>query len=99
LPLAHAFGGTFEFLWPFTIGVHITFLGKFVSPQILIQAFQDIKPRLLLMVPLIMEKIYKKQLKPVLSKTSMRILLRIPLLSYQLFLVAILKKLLLVELL
>lgn len=81
LPLAHAFGGTFEFLWPFTIGVHTTFLGKTVSPQIMIQAFQDVKPRLLLMVPLIMEKIYKKKLLPVLSKPVMRILLSTPLFS------------------
>ncbi|HAM99131.1 MAG TPA: long-chain fatty acid--CoA ligase [Marinilabiliales bacterium] len=78
LPLAHAYGCAFEFLWPFTIGVHITFLGKIVSPQVMIQAFQDVKPRLLLMVPLIMEKIYKKQLQPVLSKLSMRVLLVIP---------------------
>jgi long-chain acyl-CoA synthetase len=78
LPLAHAYGCAFEFVWPFTIGVHITFLGKVVSPQIMIQAFQEIKPKLLLMVPLIMEKIYKKQLQPVLSKTSMRVLLYIP---------------------
>lgn len=81
LPLAHAFGCSFEFLWPFTIGVHITFLGKVVSPQIMIQAFQDIKPRLLLMVPLIMEKIYKKQLQPVLSKGSMKFLLALPLVN------------------
>jgi len=81
LPLAHAFGGTFEFLWPFTIGVDITFLGKVVSPQIMIQAFKEINPRLLLMVPLIMEKIYKKQLLPVLKKPSMQILLNIPLIN------------------
>jgi long-chain acyl-CoA synthetase len=81
LPLAHAYGCAFEFLWPFTIGVHITFLGKIVSPQAMIQAFQEIRPNLLLMVPLIMEKIYKKQLQPVLSKLSMRVMLYIPLLN------------------
>lgn len=81
LPLAHAYGCAFEFLWPFTIGVHITFLGKIVSPQAMIQAFQDVKPKLLLMVPLIMEKIYKKQLQPVLSKLSMRVLLFIPIVN------------------
>lgn len=81
LPLAHAYGCAFEFLFPFTLGVHITFLGKTVSPQIMIEAFQAIKPRLLLMVPLILEKIYKKKLLPVLSTTSMRILLSIPVIN------------------
>lgn len=81
LPLAHAYGCAFEFLWPFTLGVHITFLGKTVSPQIMIEAFQTVKPRLLLMVPLILEKIYKKRLLPVLSTTSMRILLSVPLVN------------------
>ncbi|MGD9994703.1 MAG: AMP-binding protein [Salinivirgaceae bacterium] len=81
LPLAHAYGCAFEFLWPFTIGVHITFLGKIVSPQAMIQAFQEIRPSLLLMVPLIMEKIYKKQLQPVLTKLSMRVLLFMPIIN------------------
>jgi len=79
LPLAHAYGCAFEFLWPFTIGVHITFLGKIVSPQVMVDAFKEVQPRLLLMVPLIMEKIYKKQIQPVLNKPSMQVLLRIPL--------------------
>lgn len=78
LPLAHAYGCAFEFLWPFTLGVHTTFLGKLLSPQVMIEAFQKIKPRLLLMVPLIIEKIYKKQVKPLLSKPSVQLLLKIP---------------------
>ncbi len=81
LPLAHAYGCAFEFLWPFTIGVDITFMGKTVSQPVLIQAFQELKPRLILMVPLILEKIYKKQLLPLLSKTSMKILLTLPLIN------------------
>ncbi|MBI9069363.1 MAG: AMP-binding protein [Salinivirgaceae bacterium] len=81
LPLAHAYGCAFEFLWPFATGVHVTFLGKLVSPKIMIQAFQQIKPRLILMVPLIIEKIYKKQILPILSKPSMQILLRIPIIN------------------
>lgn len=81
LPLAHAYGCAFELLWPFTIGVHTTFLGKIVSPQVMVQAFADIKPRLLLMVPLIMEKLYKKRLQPTLNKLSMRILLNVPLVN------------------
>ena len=78
LPLAHTFGCAFEFLFPFTLGCHITILTKTPSPQILIQAFKEIKPRLILSVPLVVEKIYKKQLLPVISKPNMKILLAIP---------------------
>jgi long-chain acyl-CoA synthetase len=78
LPLAHTFGCAFEFLFPFTLGCHITILTKTPSPQILIQAFKEIKPRLILSVPLVVEKIYKKQLLPIISKPHMKILLAIP---------------------
>ena len=78
LPLAHTFGCAFEFLFPFTLGCHITILTKTPSPQILIQAFKEIKPRLILSVPLVVEKIYKKQLLPLISKPHMKILLAIP---------------------
>ena len=78
LPLAHTYGCAFEFLFPFTIGCHITILTKTPSPQILIQAFKEIKPRLILSVPLVIEKIFKKQLLPVISKPHMKILLAIP---------------------
>jgi Long-chain acyl-CoA synthetases (AMP-forming) len=78
LPLAHTFGCAFEFLFPFTLGCHITILTKTPSPQILIQAFKEIKPRLILSVPLVVEKIYKKQLLSVISKPHMKILLAIP---------------------
>jgi len=78
LPLAHTFGCAFEFLFPFTLGCHITILTKTPSPQILIQAFKEIRPRLILSVPLVVEKIYKKQLLPVISKPHMKILLGIP---------------------
>lgn len=79
LPLAHAYGCAFEFLWPFTLGCHITFLTKTPSPQIILQAFKEVKPKLVLAVPLIIEKIYKKQLLPVLSKPAVKILLKTPL--------------------
>ena len=78
LPLAHTYGCAFEFLFPFTFGCHITILTKTPSPQILIQAFKEIKPRLILSVPLVIEKIYKKQLLPVISKPHMKALLAIP---------------------
>jgi long-chain acyl-CoA synthetase len=78
LPLAHTYGCAFEFLFPFTFGCHITILTKTPSPQILIQAFKEIKPRLVLSVPLVVEKIFKKQLLPVISTPHMKFLLSIP---------------------
>lgn len=78
LPLAHTYGCAFEFLFPFTFGCHITILSKTPSPQIIIQAFKEIRPRLILSVPLVIEKIFKKQLLPVISKPHMKILLAVP---------------------
>ncbi len=80
LPLAHAYGVAFEFLFPFSIGCHITFLTKTPSPTILLQAFAEIRPRLVLSVPLIIEKIYKNQLLPVISQGPVSTLLKIPVL-------------------
>jgi long-chain acyl-CoA synthetase len=81
LPLAHAYGVAFEFLLPFAVGCHITFLTKVPSPAIILQAFQEVKPRLVLAVPLILEKIYKKKLLPVISKPAVKVMLAIPLLN------------------
>lgn len=78
LPLAHTYGCAFEFLFPFTIGCHITILSKTPSPQIIIQAFREIRPRLILSVPLVIEKIFKKQILPVITKPTMKFLLTIP---------------------
>ncbi len=81
LPLAHAYGCAFEFLWPFTLGCHINFLTKTPSPQIILQAFKEVKPRLVLSVPLVIEKIYKKQILPAISKPAMKVLMNTPLLN------------------
>ena len=78
LPLAHAYGCAFEFLFPFTIGCHVTILTKTPSPKIIMQAFHEIRPALVLSVPLVIEKIYKKQVLPAINKKSMKILLQIP---------------------
>ena len=78
LPLAHTYGCAFEFLFPFTYGCHITILSKTPSPQIIVQAFKEIRPRLVLSVPLVVEKIFKKQLLPVIGKPHMKLLLAIP---------------------
>lgn len=78
LPLAHTYGCAFEFLFPFTFGCHITILSKTPSPQIIVQAFKEIKPRLILSVPLVIEKIFKNQLLPVIKKPHMKLLLAVP---------------------
>ena len=78
LPMAHVFGLLFEFLFPSTLGCHITFLTKAPTPQVIIKAFKEIQPHLILSVPLVIEKIYKKQILPTLEKPVMKILLRMP---------------------
>ena len=78
LPLAHTFGAAFEFLFPFTLGCDITILTKTPSPQVIIKAFQEVRPSLILSVPLVIEKIYKKQVLPAISKPHMKLLLMIP---------------------
>jgi long-chain acyl-CoA synthetase len=85
LPLAHTYGCAFEFLFPFTYGCHITILSKTPSPQIILQAFGEIRPRLILSVPLVIEKIYKKQILPVISKPAMKILLAVPVVNQVLY--------------
>jgi long-chain acyl-CoA synthetase len=78
LPLAHAFGCAFEFLFPFASGCAITFLAQTPSPKIILDAFGAIRPRLILSVPLVIEKIYAKRLAPVLEKETTKLLMRIP---------------------
>ncbi len=78
LPLAHVFGLLFEFLFPVTLGCHITFLTKAPTPQIIIKAFKEIQPHLILSVPLVIEKIYKKRILPTIEKPIMKVLMKIP---------------------
>ncbi len=77
LPLAHSYGCAFEFLFPFTLGCEITFLRKTPSPRIIMEAFAKIRPHLILSVPLVIEKIYRKQIKPLLQKRIIRAARRI----------------------
>ena len=81
LPLAHAYGCAFDLLTPLAVGTHVTLLGKIPSPKILLKALEEVKPNLILMVPLILEKIYKKMILPQLSKRTLRLALNIPLLE------------------
>ncbi len=78
LPLAHAYGCAFDFLFPITKGIHVTFITRIPSPKILISAFQEAKPQIIISVPMIIEKIFKKQIMPLLKKRSMRIMMNIP---------------------
>ncbi len=78
LPLAHTFGAAFEFLFPFSLGCQITILTKTPSPQVIMKAFQEIKPSLILSVPLVIEKIYKNKILPEVSKWHIKMLLAIP---------------------
>ena len=81
LPLAHAYACAFDFLTQVCSGSHITFLNKIPSPKILLKAFEEVKPNVIFTVPLLIEKIYKKQIQPMLNKRTMRFALSIPLLD------------------
>lgn len=81
LPLAHAYGCTFDMLAPLAIGTHITLFGKLPSPKLLLKALNDVRPNLVICVPLILEKIYRKEILPMITKQAMRWALAIPFLD------------------
>lgn len=85
LPLAHAYGCAFDMLTPLAVGSHITLLGKIPSPRILIKALGEVRPNLVICVPLILEKIYKNQILPMISKGTMRWTLAVPFLDKYIF--------------
>ena len=78
LPLAHAYGCAFDMLVPLAAGTHITLLGKLPTPKLLLKAFAQVRPNLIICVPLILEKIYRNKLRPLLEKGTVRNMLRIP---------------------
>ena len=81
LPLAHAYGCAFDMLTPLATGSHITLLCKTPSPRVLLKALADVRPNLVICVPLILEKIYKNQILPMISKGTMRWTLAVPFLD------------------
>ena len=85
LPLAHAFGCAFDFLTPMAVGTHVILLGKIPSPKILLKAFEEVKPNLILTVPLVLEKIYRKQISPMLNKLPLKLALNVPLLDGKIY--------------
>lgn len=78
LPMAHMYGMAFEFLYEFVSGIHVHFLTRALSPQSILQAMKEVRPALIIAVPLIIEKIVKKGIFPVIHTRRMRILRRIP---------------------
>lgn len=81
LPMAHMYGLAFEFLYEFCVGCHIYFLTRTPSPKIIFQAFSEVKPNLVVAVPLIIEKIIKKNVLPKLETPAMKILLKVPIIN------------------
>ncbi len=81
LPLAHAYGCAFDMLVPLAVGTHVTLFGRVPSPKLLLGALAQVKPNLVICVPLILEKIYRKQIVPMLIKRPMRWALAIPFLD------------------
>ena len=81
LPLAHAYGCAFDFLTATAVGTHVTLLGKTPSPKIIMKAFEEVKPSLIVAVPLIIEKIIKKSVLPKLETPAMKILLKVPIIN------------------
>ena len=83
LPMAHMYGFAFEFMHEFLMGCHVYFLTRLPSPKIIFQALGEIKPMLIVSVPLVIEKIIKKNILPKLETPSMKFLLKVPILNDQ----------------
>ena len=81
LPMAHMYGLAFEFLYEFSVGCQIYFLTRMPSPKIIFQAFAEVKPNLVVAVPLIIEKIIKKNILPKLETPTMKLLLKVPVIN------------------
>lgn len=81
LPMAHMYGLTFEFIYEFCMGGHVFYLTRMPSPKIIFQAFNEVKPKIVIAVPLIIEKIIKKSVLPRLQAPKMKILLHVPIIN------------------
>jgi len=78
LPMAHMYGMMFEFLFEMTIGAHVHFLTRVPSPKIIMQALAEVKPQIIIAVPLVIEKVYKSKLQKIVERGSMKTLLKLP---------------------
>ena len=81
LPCAHMYGLMFEVLYELSVGCHVHFLSRLPSPKIIMQALAEVKPSVVIAVPLVIEKIYKSKVKPVLEKEGIKVLMRLPVLN------------------
>lgn len=81
LPMAHMYGMSFEFLFEFIKGCHIYYLTRIPSPAIIAQAFSEVKPKIIISVPLVIEKIIKKKVFPKIQNNRMRMLLHMPVIA------------------
>lgn len=81
LPSAHMYGLMFEVLYELTKGSHVYFLSRLPSPKIIMQALSEVKPTLVIAVPLIIEKIYKSKVKPVIETSGIKFALKLPILE------------------
>ena len=81
LPLGHVFGMVYDFLFGFSVGAHLYFLTRMPSPKIIAQSFSEIKPRVISCVPLIVEKIIKKNILPLIDNKIGKLLLRMPIVN------------------
>lgn len=81
LPLGHVFGMAFDFLYGFTAGAHLWFLTRMPSPKIIAESFAEIRPRVIACVPLIVEKIFKKNILPKVDNKLGKLLLHVPIIS------------------
>ncbi len=81
LPLAHAYGCAFDMLVPLAVGSHVTVLGKTPTPTLLVKAMAQVRPNLVVCVPLILEKIYRRMIVPMITKRRMRWVLAVPMLD------------------
>lgn len=81
LPMAHMYGLAFEFLYEIACGCHVFFLTRMPSPKIIFQAFADVKPHIVIAVPLIIEKIIKKNVLPKLETLKMKVLLKVSIIN------------------
>jgi len=81
LPMAHMYGMAIEFLFGFCHGIHLYFLNRLPSPAIIAKAFADVRPALVVSVPLVIEKIIRKKVFPVIQSNRMKLLLAMPVVS------------------
>ena len=81
LPCAHMYGLMFEVLYELSVGCHVHFLSRLPSPKVIMQALADVKPNIVIAVPLVIEKIYKSKVKPVLEKEGIKWLMKVPFLN------------------